>query len=36
YNGLDMFIYQGAESFKIWTNQQANIDVMKNTVLKYL
>ncbi|PTI89336.1 shikimate dehydrogenase [Mammaliicoccus vitulinus] len=32
YNGLDMFVYQGAESFEIWTGQEANIEVMKNRV----
>lgn len=36
YNGLDMFIYQGAESFKIWTATEPNIQIMKQTVLEYL
>ncbi|MBI5975774.1 shikimate dehydrogenase [Staphylococcus canis] len=36
YNGLDMFIYQGAESYEIWTNQQANIEAMKERVLEHL
>ncbi|PTH21461.1 shikimate dehydrogenase [Staphylococcus capitis] len=36
YNGLDMFVYQGAESFKIWTGEQPNIQIMKNTVLDKL
>ncbi|MBV5190573.1 shikimate dehydrogenase [Staphylococcus chromogenes] len=36
YNGLDMFVYQGAESFKIWTNLDANIEAMKTTVLNQL
>lgn len=36
YNGLDMFVYQGAESFKIWTGEQPNIQIMKNTVLNQL
>lgn len=36
YNGLDMFVYQGAESFKIWTGKQANIQEMKYAVLKNL
>lgn len=36
YNGLDMFIYQGAESFKIWTNKNANVEKMKNEVQKNL
>ncbi|MEW8964924.1 shikimate dehydrogenase, partial [Staphylococcus arlettae] len=33
---LDMFVYQGAESYKIWTQQQPNYDVMRSTVLNYL
>lgn len=36
YNGLDMFVYQGAESFEIWTGQEANIDIMKNKVIDEL
>lgn len=32
YNGLDMFVYQGAESFKIWTGKEAVIEDMKNKV----
>lgn len=36
HNGLDMFIYQGAESFKIWTGKQPNIKEMKYAVLKKL
>ncbi|MGV3224007.1 shikimate dehydrogenase [Staphylococcus hyicus] len=36
YNGLDMFVYQGAESFNIWTGRQANIEVMKSAVLTKL
>lgn len=36
YNGLDMFVYQGAESFKIWTNKMPDIKVMKDAVLKHL
>lgn len=36
HNGLDMFVYQGAESYKIWTQQQPNYDVMRSTVLNYL
>ncbi|EHJ08234.1 shikimate 5-dehydrogenase, partial [Staphylococcus simiae CCM 7213 = CCUG 51256] len=36
YNGLDMFIYQGAESFKIWTGQNADVREMKHTVLTQL
>ncbi|WP_436854014.1 shikimate dehydrogenase [Staphylococcus caeli] len=36
HNGLDMFVYQGAESFKIWTNTMPDIQIMKDTVLKHL
>lgn len=36
YNGLDMFVYQGAESFKIWTQRHAAIDVMRTAVLTHL
>ncbi|PTF03005.1 shikimate dehydrogenase [Staphylococcus devriesei] len=36
HNGLDMFVYQGAESFKIWTGKQPNIQEMKYAVLKKL
>ncbi|MBO1197991.1 shikimate dehydrogenase [Staphylococcus simiae] len=36
YNGLDMFVYQGAESFKIWTGHNADVQEMKHTVLTQL
>lgn len=36
YNGLDMFVNQGAESFKIWTGQDADTDTMKNAVIEQL
>ncbi|WP_440857323.1 shikimate dehydrogenase [Staphylococcus shinii] len=36
HNGLDMFVYQGAESFKIWTNELPQIQIMKEAVLKHL
>ncbi|MCS5349241.1 shikimate dehydrogenase [Staphylococcus aureus] len=36
YNGLDMFVYQGAESFKIWTGKEADINCMKLAVLEKL
>ncbi|MCG7338569.1 shikimate dehydrogenase [Staphylococcus sp. ACRSN] len=36
HNGLDMFVYQGAESYKIWTEKMPNIEVMKETVLNRL
>lgn len=32
-NGLDMLVYQGAESFLIWTGVNPPIDVMKSAVL---
>lgn len=35
-NGLDMFVNQGAESFKIWTNQSPDYDTMKKAVLNHL
>jgi shikimate dehydrogenase len=33
-NGLDMFIYQGAKSFEIWTNKQMPIEEMKSTIVE--
>ncbi|WP_114603235.1 shikimate dehydrogenase [Staphylococcus sp. EZ-P03] len=36
YNGLDMFVNQGAESFKIWSGAEADIEVMKSTVIEQL
>lgn len=36
YNGMDMFVYQGAESFKIWTGQDAQIESMRNKVKEEL
>lgn len=36
YNGLDMFVHQGAESFKIWTNLEPDIKAMKNIVIQKL
>ncbi|KAA3423622.1 hypothetical protein F1713_11895 [Streptococcus pneumoniae] len=35
-HGLDMFVYQGAESFKIWTGKDAEIKEMKLAVLNQL
>lgn len=32
-NGLEMLLYQGAISFKIWTGEDAPIDVMKNAII---
>jgi shikimate dehydrogenase len=34
--GLDMLIYQGALSFKWWTNKSPNIELMKRTILNEL
>lgn len=35
-NGVEMLIHQGAASFTIWTNQQAPVEVMRQTALKQL
>jgi shikimate dehydrogenase len=35
-NGLDMFVYQGALSFKKWTGIFPSYSIMKNTVLQQL
>jgi shikimate dehydrogenase len=35
-SGVDMLVYQGAASFKIWTGLDAPVDVMKKTVLEKL
>ncbi len=34
--GIKMLLYQGAESFKIWTGEDAPIDVMEKTLKKTL
>ena len=34
--GIKMLLYQGAESFKIWTGQDAPIDVMEKALNKHL
>jgi shikimate dehydrogenase len=34
-DGLNMFIYQGAEQFKLWTGQEAPVDIMKKAVEEY-
>ena len=31
-NGLGMFIYQGAEQFKLWTGQEAPVELMRKVV----
>ena len=35
-SGLKMLIYQGAESFKIWTKEDAPIATMEEAILKHL
>ncbi len=34
--GINMFIYQGALQFRLWTGKDAPVDVMKNVVEEYL
>lgn len=34
--GINMFIYQGAEQFRLWTEKDAPVDVMKKVVEEYL
>lgn len=34
--GMDMLVYQGAESFRIWTGREPPVDVMKKAVLEEL
>ena len=34
--GIKMLLYQGAESFKIWTGRDAPVDVMENALNKHL
>ncbi|MGV3275053.1 shikimate dehydrogenase [Staphylococcus sp. 11261D007BR] len=36
FNGLDMFVYQGAKSFQIWTGHEADTATMKETILNHL
>lgn len=35
-SGLDMLIYQGIESFKIWTKKEPSYNLLKETLLKIL
>ena len=35
-NGVNMFVYQGAEAFKLWTSRDAPIDIMAQVVIKAL
>ena len=34
--GLDMFVAQGAEQFRIWTGQPAPVDLMRSVVAERL
>ena len=35
-NGADMFVFQGAKQFELWTGQKAPVDVMRTAVLEAL
>lgn len=35
-NGIDMFIFQGAEQFRIWTGREAPVGLMRDLVLERL
>jgi len=35
-NGVDMFVFQGAYQFELWTGQKAPVEVMYNSVLEAL
>jgi len=35
-SGVEMLLYQGAESFEIWTGRPAPVEAMRNAVLKEL
>ncbi len=35
-NGVKMLVYQGAESFRLWTGQYPPVDVMEQVVRKAL
>ncbi len=35
-NGVDMFVFQGAQQFELWTGQKAPVDVMRKAVLEAL
>jgi shikimate dehydrogenase len=32
HSGLEMLIHQGAEAFRLWTDVEPNIDVMRNSI----
>jgi len=35
-NGVNMFVYQGSEAFRLWTSRDAPIDIMTQVVIKAL
>jgi len=35
-NGVDMFVFQGAQQFELWTGKKAPVGVMRNAVLEAL
>ena len=35
-NGVDMFVFQGAQQFQLWTGQKAPVDVMRKAVIEAL
>jgi shikimate dehydrogenase len=35
-NGLDMFIYQGAEQFRLWTGLESPVEIMREAAKKNL
>ncbi len=35
-NGVDMFVFQGAQQFELWTGKKAPVDVMRKAVLEAL
>jgi shikimate dehydrogenase len=35
-NGVDMFVFQGAQQFELWTGQKAPVEVMRRAVLEAL
>ena len=35
-NGVDMFVFQGAQQFELWTSKKAPVGVMRNAVLEAL
>jgi shikimate dehydrogenase len=36
YGGLEMLVQQGAESFRLWTGLEPNIDVMREAARRAL